>query len=148
ATALVPADETEIVDVWQTAGLRGTGSNDVVIRSVVVPRERVVIGHMPARGELVWTSFGEPCQAKGPIQRLSPGFLASLGFAALALGVARATLSDFAELAAQKVAREEKSVLREGAVAQAVFGEAEARVRAGRALLMEVAAATWAKAEA
>src|SRR5207248_1311281 len=62
-------------------------------------------------------------------------------------GVARGALFDFAALAAGKVAREEASVLRESAVVQTVFGEAEARVRAARALVMEVAVTAWSKAE-
>jgi 3-hydroxy-9,10-secoandrosta-1,3,5(10)-triene-9,17-dione monooxygenase len=42
ALALVPAADIEIHDVWHTAGMRGTGSNDVVITDAFVPEHRLV----------------------------------------------------------------------------------------------------------
>jgi 3-hydroxy-9,10-secoandrosta-1,3,5(10)-triene-9,17-dione monooxygenase len=36
-TFLLPRDQYEIVDVWNTVGLRGTGSNDIVVKEVFVP---------------------------------------------------------------------------------------------------------------
>ena len=38
---LVPKSEYRIVDVWHTAGLKGTGSNDIVIDDVFVPEYRM-----------------------------------------------------------------------------------------------------------
>jgi alkylation response protein AidB-like acyl-CoA dehydrogenase len=42
ALVVVPADETEVADVWHTAGMRGTGSHDVIVTDVFVPLRRVV----------------------------------------------------------------------------------------------------------
>ena len=42
ALALLPADEVAIEDVWHTAGMRATGSNDVLVQDVVVPEHRLV----------------------------------------------------------------------------------------------------------
>jgi alkylation response protein AidB-like acyl-CoA dehydrogenase len=42
ALVVVPAEQVEVVDVWHTAGMRATGSNDVVITDVVVPTHRIV----------------------------------------------------------------------------------------------------------
>ncbi|HEX9032987.1 MAG TPA: flavin-dependent monooxygenase [Streptosporangiaceae bacterium] len=39
-TFLLPARDYEIDDVWDTVGLRGTGSNDIVVRDVFVPEHR------------------------------------------------------------------------------------------------------------
>ncbi|NYG57546.1 3-hydroxy-9,10-secoandrosta-1,3,5(10)-triene-9,17-dione monooxygenase [Nocardioides daedukensis] len=36
-TFLVPGDKYEIVDVWNVVGLRGTGSNDIVVKDVFIP---------------------------------------------------------------------------------------------------------------
>ena len=42
ALVALPADETEVADVWHTAGMRGTGSHDVIVTDVFVPLRRVV----------------------------------------------------------------------------------------------------------
>jgi 3-hydroxy-9,10-secoandrosta-1,3,5(10)-triene-9,17-dione monooxygenase len=42
ALVALPADETEVVDVWHTAGMRGTGSHDVIVTDVFVPLRRIV----------------------------------------------------------------------------------------------------------
>lgn len=39
---LVPRSDYEIVDVWHTFGLRGTGSNDLVLNDVFVPAYRTI----------------------------------------------------------------------------------------------------------
>ncbi|MGH3431751.1 MAG: 3-hydroxy-9,10-secoandrosta-1,3,5(10)-triene-9,17-dione monooxygenase oxygenase subunit [Thermocrispum sp.] len=39
-TYLLPISDYEIVDVWDTVGLRGTGSNDIVVEDVFVPAHR------------------------------------------------------------------------------------------------------------
>ncbi|MGW2405531.1 3-hydroxy-9,10-secoandrosta-1,3,5(10)-triene-9,17-dione monooxygenase oxygenase subunit [Streptomyces sp. NPDC001739] len=45
-TFLVPRSEYRIDDVWDTVGLRGTGSNDLVIEDVFVPEHRT-LGYGP-----------------------------------------------------------------------------------------------------
>lgn len=42
ALALLPADQVRVEDVWHTAGMRATGSNDVVVDDVMVPEHRLV----------------------------------------------------------------------------------------------------------
>jgi 3-hydroxy-9,10-secoandrosta-1,3,5(10)-triene-9,17-dione monooxygenase len=42
ALVVVPADEVEVADVWHTAGMRGTGSHDLVATDVFVPEHRIV----------------------------------------------------------------------------------------------------------
>ena len=41
-TFLVPASDYTIDDVWDTVGLRGTGSNDIVVENAFVPRHRTL----------------------------------------------------------------------------------------------------------
>lgn len=41
-TFLVPRSEYEIIDVWDTVGLRGTGSNDIVVKGTFVPEYRAL----------------------------------------------------------------------------------------------------------
>ena len=42
ALVVVPAGQVEVVDTWHTAGMRGTGSHDLVIDDVLVPEHRWV----------------------------------------------------------------------------------------------------------
>lgn len=42
ALVLLPASDVEVEDVWHTAGMRATGSNDVVVTDVWVPAHRLV----------------------------------------------------------------------------------------------------------
>lgn len=39
---LLPIDEVEVIDTWQTDGMRATGSNDVVISDAFVPEHRML----------------------------------------------------------------------------------------------------------
>src|SRR5581483_1262422 len=55
----VPASEVEVVDTWDSTGLRGTASHDYVIRESFVPSERTV-----------W--FQEPPSEDGPLYRMPP----------------------------------------------------------------------------
>ena len=48
---LLPMAECEIVDNWHSLGMRGTGSNDVRARDVVIPSLQVVTPAEPGRGE-------------------------------------------------------------------------------------------------
>jgi 3-hydroxy-9,10-secoandrosta-1,3,5(10)-triene-9,17-dione monooxygenase len=41
---LVPRTDYEIVDTWETPGLRGSGSNDIVIKECFVPDRHTMIG--------------------------------------------------------------------------------------------------------
>ncbi len=63
--------------------------------------------------------------------------------AAPALGIARAAIDDLRELAARKTPSYVATALRERTAVQAVVGEAEATLAAGRAYLYEALRETW-----
>ena len=42
ALAALPITDVTVADVWHTAGMRGTGSNDVIVDDVFVPAHRIV----------------------------------------------------------------------------------------------------------
>jgi 3-hydroxy-9,10-secoandrosta-1,3,5(10)-triene-9,17-dione monooxygenase len=69
-TVLVPRSDYRIEDVWDVVGLRGTASNDIVVEPVFVPAHRVIRNY-------------EQAQLKGPGQKVNPGPLYRLPFAAV-----------------------------------------------------------------
>ena len=66
-TFLVPREKYQVVDVWNVVGLRGTGSNDIVVDDVFVP-------------EAFTLSMGETGQCKGPGQEVNTSNLYKLPF--------------------------------------------------------------------
>jgi len=69
--------------------------------------------------------------------------LAGCGFCCVGLGVARAAIDEFVELAQVKVPRSSSELLRDRAIMQAKIGQAEALLRSGRALLFDVVEDMW-----
>jgi 3-hydroxy-9,10-secoandrosta-1,3,5(10)-triene-9,17-dione monooxygenase len=67
-TFLLPRADYEIEDVWDTIGLRGTGSNDVIVTEVFVPEYRTL-------------SFMDTGRCAGPGQAVNDGPLYRLPFA-------------------------------------------------------------------
>ena len=69
-TFLLPRHDYTIDDVWDTIGLRGTGSNDVIVDKVFVPEYRSL-------------SFMETGRCQGPGQAVNTGPLYRLPFASV-----------------------------------------------------------------
>jgi 3-hydroxy-9,10-secoandrosta-1,3,5(10)-triene-9,17-dione monooxygenase len=69
-TFLLPIRDYRIVDVWDTVGLRGTGSNDIVVEDVFVPDYRTL-------------SFIDVNKCKVPGQEANPGPLYRLPYGAV-----------------------------------------------------------------
>ena len=123
----VPARDCEIIDTWDTGGLRGTGSHDFQITDVLVPERRTF--------------------AMGPFARTEPGKLSQRGFGALTgveasvvgLGIARCAIDTFKDLAKQKTPLTGTTVLANLHSVHEKVGTAEALLRSGRAFLYETA---------
>jgi alkylation response protein AidB-like acyl-CoA dehydrogenase len=131
-TMLFPATAAEIIDVWHVSGLRGTGSDTVVVADLFVPAEYA------ARRD-------DPTQVRetGPLYRFPLNSLYATGFSSVALGVARRMLDEFIVLAHDKTPRAARSSLRESAVVQAQVAQAEAQWRSARALLHTTLDEVW-----
>ncbi len=69
-TFLLPRSDYEIEDVWDTIGLRGTGSNDIIVKDVFVPEYRTL-------------SFMDTGRCFGPGQAVNTGPLYKLPFASV-----------------------------------------------------------------
>ncbi|ASR35432.1 monooxygenase [Prauserella marina] len=66
-TYLLPIADYTIADVWDTVGLRGTGSNDIIVEDVFVPKHRAL-------------SFVLTSKCKTPGQLVNPGPLYRLPY--------------------------------------------------------------------
>jgi alkylation response protein AidB-like acyl-CoA dehydrogenase len=132
----IPATDGEVVQTWQVAGLRGTGSHDFVARDVFVPDD-----HVPAGRHLAAAA------AAGPLytQRLTMVVNWVLT-AAVALGVAQGAVDAFVEISGEGTAHGVDAPLRERAEVQSAVGRAVAMLGAARAYCLHSTAEVWAVA--
>lgn len=86
---MVRADQAEIVPNWNPVGLRGTGSHDVAVRNLVVPRDQVMWFFQSDAGPH-WHRYC-PIGNSGILVTLSASAV-QLGVARTALDIARETL--------------------------------------------------------
>jgi alkylation response protein AidB-like acyl-CoA dehydrogenase len=131
-TLLFPVEQAGLQDVWDTIGLRGTGSDAFVVHDLFVPRE-----HSFARDDP-----GER-RYQAPLYCFPQGSLYASGFAGVALGIARSLLEDLVALATEKTPRGSSGTLRESAVTQAQVARAEATLGAARAYLFATLHEVW-----
>jgi indole-3-acetate monooxygenase len=133
---MCPANEAVIVDTWRTLGMRGTGSHDILMTDVFVPAHRTAL----------LVPLEKPGSAyEGPLYKLTVWTAISV-LATVPLGIARAAIDDLLELARRKTPSYLTTPLRNRSTVQALIGEAEATLGAGRAYLYEALREVWDKA--
>ena len=132
----VPIAEAELLDTWHVRGLRGTGTHHFAVTDVFVPAERTVLSATALLLE------------EGPLYKIPRTLAFASGDAAVALGMARASLGTFVELAGAKTPRAMQALLRDQSMVQVGVGQAEAALRSGRAFLMETVRDIWGEAKA
>jgi alkylation response protein AidB-like acyl-CoA dehydrogenase len=130
---VVPRDEYTVLETWEAAGLRGSGSHDVVVTDVFVPED------------LVTDVYGVGMQVSTPLFRLPIYSRLAFNKVGVATGVARTALDAFAALASEKKPFTTTALLRERPQAQLAMAEAEARLRSARAFVLEAVDEMWAK---
>ncbi|EPL15580.1 Acyl-CoA dehydrogenase [Pseudomonas sp. CF161] len=97
-TWLIPRQDYEIVDTWHTAGLKGTGSKDIVIKDVFVPEHRT---HKMIDG-FTCNSPGHQWNTS-PLYRMPFGQVFSRAVSTAAIGALRGMLDCFMETAKVRV---------------------------------------------
>jgi alkylation response protein AidB-like acyl-CoA dehydrogenase len=127
---ILPGSQCEIIDTWTAGGLRGTGSHDVAVRDVFVPRE-------------YGSSFTDPFVLPEPRYRIPPFSRIISGLGAMALGIARTAIDTLTELAGGKQLQRSTQMLRENHEAQLRVAQAEAMVRAARLFLFDSVERLW-----
>ena len=135
--ALVSTGEVRIEDTWHTHGLRGTGSNDVILEGHFVPDR--LAGVVP--------SFAPP-RPDTPFYCLPSGLRFPFPKVGVAAGVARAALDEFRSLATGKRPLFNSGQLAERPEAQAAAARADAAISSGVAWVREMIDELWVVAEA
>jgi len=130
----VPVAQAELLDTWNTRGMRGTGTHHFAVEDVFVPTERSVL------------AVGADLVHDGPLYKIPRTLAFASGDSAVALGMARSCLEAFFELAGSKTPRYVQGLLREQPMVQFSVGQAEAALRSGRAFLMEAVEDIWNEA--
>jgi len=130
----LPSQQCEIIDTWNVMGMRGTGSNDISLTDVYVPKSRT----FPFVPE-----FQPGSHYLGPLYRLPVVGAAASGIPTPMLGVARRALDEVTELAQTKTPVASSGRLKERPSAQVQLGRAEAILRSGRLLLLETLSEAW-----
>src|SRR5262245_16022627 len=129
----LPADKAKILDTWHTLGMRGTGSDDVVVSDQFIPE----------RHTAPWVLLEKPGTAyHSPLYRLTIWVPIAL-LVPPARGIARAAINDVIELARAKTPSFTSSSLGRRQVVQRQVAEAEATLGAGRAYLYETFRDNW-----
>lgn len=128
------SQDCEIIDTWDTMGMRGTGSNDITVDDVFVPESRT----FPMVPE-----FEPGSHYRGPLYRLPTVGAAAAGIPTPMLGVARRAVDEVTDLALTKTPVASSGLLRERSSAQIELGKAEAVLRSGRLLLLDSLSEAW-----
>ena len=129
-----PRESCEVIDTWDVMGMRGTGSNDITVTDVYVPKSRT-FPMVP--------DFEPGSHYGGPLYRLPLVGAAATGIPTPMLGVARRAIDEVTDLALTKAPVGSNGLLKECSSAQVQLGKAEALLRSGRALLLDTVSEAW-----
>jgi alkylation response protein AidB-like acyl-CoA dehydrogenase len=135
---LVKLSQCEILDTWYTTGVRGSGSNDIIVRDVFIPEEQTF-------------SFQDPGLIKRPGPLYAFPFLFIAKAPAVALGIARHAIDALIENAASRPARrytvgdrpEPPKAVHDEVFVQDAVGRADTLLTSARAFLFEVMGDFW-----
>jgi len=131
-TILFPVTSAVLHDVWQAIGLAGTGTDSYEVSDLFIPERFTAFRDVPSA-----------LRERGPLYRIGTGSTFSLGFAAVSLGVARATLDAGIALARAKHQSLAASTMRDNQAVQGLIGRTEGDLRAARTYLYATASAMW-----
>jgi indole-3-acetate monooxygenase len=126
-------EEAEIFDTWHTLGMRGTGSTDFGVQNLFVPERRSV----------VIAAFDHPGSAfRGPLYRFGV-WIDPLRIASTVLGIARAALDAFVDLAAAKTPNFTQTALADRSTVQDGVARARAQIDAAHSYIHTTVSDAW-----
>ena len=136
AMAVMPLAECSIVQNWDTLGMRGSGSSDVVVSELAVPKLQVVIPNPQAAANDLY---------QGTLYRC-PSRIVFATYVPVALSLAARSLDLVAGMVGNKTPGGSAGSLRERNIAQLHYGKALALYRSARLLFFQSLEQTWARA--
>lgn len=129
------ADQVQLNDTWHASGLKGTGSGEMQVTEALVPVARSV------------SLIHERPIVESPLYTFPVFGMLALGIASVALGNARAAISDLKTLATTKKPQASARRLADHSHTQSEIALADAALKSARAFMFDSITTTWAKAE-
>jgi alkylation response protein AidB-like acyl-CoA dehydrogenase len=136
AMAVMPLAECSIEQNWDTLGMRGSGSSDVVVSELAVPKLQVVIPNPQTAANDLY---------QGTLYRC-PSRIVFATYVPVALSLAARSLDLVAAMVGNKTPGGSAGRLRERNIAQLHYGKALALYRSARLLFFQSLEQTWARA--
>jgi 3-hydroxy-9,10-secoandrosta-1,3,5(10)-triene-9,17-dione monooxygenase len=131
AFALLPMSQVQILDDWNTIGVRGSGSSSVVVRDVFVPDSRVTDARFVLTGEYRSTQLADDW-----LYRAAFVPLGQIVIAFPALGAGLDALDTFmAQLPKRGIAMTAYKKQMEAPITHLQLGEASAKIDAARVII-------------
>jgi alkylation response protein AidB-like acyl-CoA dehydrogenase len=128
-----PKSDAEIVDNWDTLGMRGTGSHDIRVENIFVPESRAV----------PFVRLEKPSSAySGPLHRMTVWPPVAINGVS-ALGIAQAAIDEYIDLAGIKTPAYTAKTLRSRPIVQLRVAHAEAKLAAARVFFHDTFNAAW-----
>lgn len=127
---LLPRSDYKILDTWNVAGLRGTGSSDVEVREAFVPDYMTV-----AVGDLAGGKTPGSAVNPNPLYALPVFSLFPFVLSGVALGNAQACLDDYIEAVRHRVSTYNRAKLSDFQSTQIRIAEASAKIDAARLIM-------------
>ena len=140
---LLPMAQCEIVDNWDSLGMRGTGSNDVQAQGLRIPARHL----LPARQQVPGRDqISSPNRFYGGALYRAPSRIVFATYVPVTLVLAEQALSELSDLAQGKTPYAEDRKLKHRSLAQIKYGRALATFRAARGLFFDALEVAWERA--
>jgi alkylation response protein AidB-like acyl-CoA dehydrogenase len=129
--------EVEIIDTWDSLGMRGTDSNDIAAHGVFVPQSRAF---------RLDPNAVPSAPFDGPLYRMPAPAATFTIIAPVALAIARGAIGELRDIVTTKVPLGSRKTARDRGAVQSAVATAEAMIRSARLFFFDALARTWQRA--
>jgi alkylation response protein AidB-like acyl-CoA dehydrogenase len=129
--------EVEIIDTWDSLGMRGTDSNDIAANGVFVPTSRAFV---------LRPDYVPPAPFDGPLYQLPAPAATFTIIVPVALAIAAGAIRELREIVATKVPLGSMKTARDRGAVQSAVAEAEAAVQSARLFFYDALTTAWQRA--